>query len=632
MSQIREAVEKPEPPEALIDNIAEVSQNAKGIYFIYVGLLTFCVLTVAGTSDRQIVLNEPTTLPVINVNVSMEGFYILAPLLSIFFFIYFQIYLSKLNRLFSDLRVNYRRINEAQKIYPWMLNFANEPEAGWATRFMVNFSVWWSLPLVLMVLALSYLKKHEPVLGSIIGLMPLIGTLLVLGFWRGYSKVEIPELSNESTKPAWWLIKIGFSQRILLAMVLLFEIFFFTVLWPRALAGEKIIRTWVWPNVDVSYENLISKQDTAFATLYWGNFNGARLQGANFTGAILMKADLREADLRRVNFTNANLKNADLRAAKLQKATLTGAILDGVKLDFAELQGARCEETSLLGAHFNGTRLKGASFRGANLRGANFIGFDLQNIDFFDAELQSADFSYTNIEGVIFRGARLDNAIFNGARIDSTTDFRGAVLKGVRIQSRQDYESVWEKPRHLPLLNFLRREPLNGIKSEDETYPDSSFLTEPALRNTLKHKKLFDTEKNKDTADVFPTGFEMQQNGLVVVDTVNGLTWQQTGSKTGLTYKEAKAYVNSLNAHLFAGFNLWRLPTLEEAKSLAQPKRDERTLYLNPIFDPRQMFIWTSDKRNSKLVWVANFTNGSCFDSGFTERNTWYVRTVYRKK
>ncbi|MFQ5633011.1 MAG: pentapeptide repeat-containing protein, partial [bacterium] len=567
---------------------------------------------------------EPTTLPVINVNVSMEGFFILAPLLSIFFFIYLQIYLSKLNRLFVDLRGNYRQINEAQQIYPWMLNFANEPEAGWATRFIVNFSVWWSLPLVLMVLALSYLKKHEPVLGSIISLMPLIGTLLVLGFWRGYSKVEIPELSNESTKPAWRLIKLGRSQRILLAIVLLFEIVFFAVLRPRALTGEKIVRAWVWPNVDVSYENLISKQDTTFATLlYWGNFNGAQLQGANFTGAILMKADLREADLRRVNFTNANLKNADLRGAKLQNAILTGAILDGVKLDFAELQGARCEETSLLGAQLNGARVEGASFRGANLRGVNFIGFDLQNVDFFDAKLQFADFSNANIEGVIFRGARLNNAIFSGVSIDSTTDFRGAALRGFRIQSPQDFEVVSETPRHLRLLNILRSEPLNG---EDEFYTES-FLTDSALTNMLQHKNLFDTEKNRDITDVFATGFEIQHNGLVVVDTINGLICQKACSKTGLTYKKAQAYVDTLNAHLFAGFDDWRLPTLEETKSLILPKRNERTLYLNPIFAPRQMFIWTADKLMSELVWVVRFDDGSCFESPGSNP-FWSVRAV----
>ena len=160
-----------------------MSQNAKGIYFIYNGLLAFIALTVAGSSDRQIILSEPTSLPVINVNVSMDGFFILAPLLSIFFFIYFQIYLNKSRRLFQTLRSDYAPIKEHERIYPWMLNFVNEPGAGLAARFIVNLSVWWSLPVVLMLLAVWYLKKHEPVLGSVVGLTPLVGTLVVLSFW-----------------------------------------------------------------------------------------------------------------------------------------------------------------------------------------------------------------------------------------------------------------------------------------------------------------------------------------------------------------------------------------------------------------------------------------------------------------
>ena len=99
-----DTADKPDPPDALITNIAEVSKNAKGIYFIYNGLLAFIALTVAGSSDRQIILSEPTTLPVINVNVSMDGFFILAPLLSIFFFIYFPIYFNKSMRLVQTLR------------------------------------------------------------------------------------------------------------------------------------------------------------------------------------------------------------------------------------------------------------------------------------------------------------------------------------------------------------------------------------------------------------------------------------------------------------------------------------------------------------------------------------------------
>jgi hypothetical protein len=274
--------DKPEAPASLIANIAEVSKNARSIYLLFVGLLAYGALTVASTSDRRIILNEPARLPVINLEVSLDGFFILTPILSIFMFVYFQLYLHKLKRLFNDLRTQFRPIKEEREIYPWMLNFASELGSGFVAhtqRFIVAFSLWWSLPTVLMLLALWYLKKHHPLLSGTVGIMPLVGTLLVLAFWRHYQQ------------PGRGSAKWTAAMRSLLAIVILFEIYLFAVFMPRALRGERIIGA--WPAVDLSDQNLVDKQGER---VYWVNLRGARLQGADFTGAILEKADLRRTN------------------------------------------------------------------------------------------------------------------------------------------------------------------------------------------------------------------------------------------------------------------------------------------------------------------------------------------------
>ncbi len=83
----------------------------------------------------------------------------------------------------------------------------------------------------------------------------------------------------------------------------------------------------------------------------------------------------------------------------------------------------------------------------------------------------------------------------------------------------------------------------------------------------------------------FENQFEKQQSGKVVYDKASGLTWQQGGSNSRMTYKSAQEYIDDLNAKEFGGYGDWRLPTLEEAMSLMEPEKKNGDLYIDPVFD-----------------------------------------------
>lgn len=122
--------------------------------------------------------------------------------------------------------------------------------------------------------------------------------------------------------------------------------------------------------------------------------------------------------------------------------------------------------------------------------------------------------------------------------------------------------------------------------------------------------------------------YELQSDGKVVYDKATGLMWQQSGSKDNINFGDAKNYIATLNSETFAGYNNWRLPTLEEAKSLLEPKRNEtNNLYIDPIFDEMQTWIRTSDQYSASSAWVVLFYYGLCSYDAFYGFNV-YVRAV----
>jgi len=119
--------------------------------------------------------------------------------------------------------------------------------------------------------------------------------------------------------------------------------------------------------------------------------------------------------------------------------------------------------------------------------------------------------------------------------------------------------------------------------------------------------------------------FEVRHDGQVVVDHATGLSWQQSGSPEGMTYANAEKYIIALNDQRFASFNDWRLPTLEEAMSLMEPKKSGE-LYLDPVFDRTQKWIWTADLESAGRAWYVYFDSGGCHLDDFG--NGSYVRAV----
>lgn len=104
---------------------------------------------------------------------------------------------------------------------------------------------------------------------------------------------------------------------------------------------------------------------------------------------------------------------------------------------------------------------------------------------------------------------------------------------------------------------------------------------------------VFGLDKNRRPKTYIENQYE--DRGETVYDAATGLTWQKSGSGW-LAYKEAQEYIKQLNRQKFAGFDDWRLPTIPELMSLLEPEKSSSDLYLDPIFDATQRWVWSADK------------------------------------
>ena len=105
----------------------------------------------------------------------------------------------------------------------------------------------------------------------------------------------------------------------------------------------------------------------------------------------------------------------------------------------------------------------------------------------------------------------------------------------------------------------------------------------------------------------------------VVVDYTTGLMWHQNGSERFKDKEKISEWIDNLNLKGYAGFNDWRLPTVEEASSLLEPKQQFGDMYVDTIFDKKQPWIWTGDSYGDDAAWVMSACYGSIFWNKFDE-------------
>ncbi len=97
--------------------------------------------------------------------------------------------------------------------------------------------------------------------------------------------------------------------------------------------------------------------------------------------------------------------------------------------------------------------------------------------------------------------------------------------------------------------------------------------------------------------------FELRDRQLLsCLDTA--LIWQREGAGFMLTWDKAHAYVDYLNSKRWQGHDTWRLPSVEELRTLLRPPTMLRDFCFGSYFAADIHWIWSCDTGSKKTAWT----------------------------
>jgi hypothetical protein len=323
---------------------------------------------------------------------------------------------------------------------------------------------------------------------------------------------------------------------------------------------------------------------------------------------------------------------------------------------------ADLSEANLSGANLNEANLFDSILSWADLRGANLSDADLNDANLSDANLSGANMNYANLNG-----ANLSNANLSNARLCCTflsgANLRGADLRRViGLELLSSVTTLYEAKLDPELKKQVRKkyphllaDPEEEDQEEEEDEEKLSKRRIITLRSSYKKLSVSQVQsmpnvsiREKDNCGFFGHStinhiynLKTISGDKVVVDNATGLMWHQSGADDCLLgesmkwdvgeymkWDETKRWLKKLNKSGYAGYQDWRLPTVDEAASLLESSEKNGDLCIDPVFSKNQRWIWTGDKFGSKKnAWCVDFIDGRVL-WGHYIHSSYFVRPV----
>jgi uncharacterized protein YjbI with pentapeptide repeats len=490
--------EKPDPfdvaplESALNDSATRVST----IWISYLIFALYLLIATGMTTHQQLFLGEPLKLPVLNIDLPLFWFYILAPILFVLFHFYVLLqvlllgrtaaaYNETINRVIGPTRENaLMRQRLANTLFAQIFAGSPREREGWL-GWLLRAIAWITLALapiyIILAFQIVFLPYHSHLATWTHRLLLLIELAVAFLLWplafdarkdfswrKLWRRIELTTVipvrllsAKKERRREWQRLRL---QAVPVAACTSFvaislglasfpgepHINLFTGNSPFTVQCDRWISQnfdrLVLPNADVIDDEKLAKIEKATAAKGRRPSEGERTRSfrkrdltcGTFNSADLRRADFAGARMSGANFELAELRGANFSNAQLQSAKLSNAELQEADLNGAQLQGVELWSAQLQGADLNHARLQGADLRVAWLQGADLRVAWLQGANLGGAQLQGADLINAQLQGAELREAQLQGAMLGGAQLQgaglSGAHLQGADLNGVQLQ------------------------------------------------------------------------------------------------------------------------------------------------------------------------------------------------------
>jgi uncharacterized protein YjbI with pentapeptide repeats len=475
----------------------DASGKASVLWTTFVTFELYLAIAFGSVKHRDLFLETPVKLPILNVDLPLVAFFVVAPaLLVIFhFYVFLQLYaLATKARDYDDLlkeELESSRQRSRQRLDTFLvLQFLAGPkeQRGHFQGLSLRLIAWITLVatpvLILLQAQVTFLPYHDEAVSWTQRLLLLVDLIVIWGFWDRIRSQDDPILGSRMSR-VWPPLGIAVSVG-----AFIFSAFMATFpgesaddyrrkvldsipLWSSVhqslFAGEvdKVTgrpQSW-FSNRLVLTDQIFVENDKIDKLDVSHSFRGRDLRAAVLDGADLRKADFTGAKMEKVRLENARLEKAQFRCAsrgrgapgteceedgrtRLQDAWLGGARLQGAQLDKAHLEGAwlygaQLQGASLYKAHLQEAKLTEANLQGAwlgetQLQGDALKGAHMQGVSLAGTQLQGARLAGAELQGAWLNGAKLQGASLDGAQLEGAslddTYLQGASLAGAQLQ------------------------------------------------------------------------------------------------------------------------------------------------------------------------------------------------------